>query len=361
MSQRIRPRHAPSESSYPGLIAELPLVDNSAILETVFARWRMPSMSAALEVDIYEALTEGPARPETLAGQLGLDLRAVRAVLPVLVGSGILTVHGGRYGLTAAARTYLLKDSPFFFGAKLATQARSSREHAELMKALRPVKKKSRWWWPSNPVDAWEDGKITREMAKGIAAYMQAECAGLAAGAAQSGVYRGIRRMLDVGGGSGAMAVAIAGAQPETECVVMDLPAMCEEAKTYIRSAGFERRIKVEAIDMFRAAWPEGHDGIVFSNIFHDWSFETCETLARLAYEALVPGGRVFVHEMLMADDHGGPAPTAGFSAQMLLDTRGRQYTYLELRDFLAKAGFEDVGVTHSFGYYSVVTATKAS
>ena len=151
MSQRIRPRHAPSESSYPGLIAELPLVDNSAILDTVFARWRMPSMSAALEVGIYEALTEGPARPETLAGQLGLDLRAVRAVLPVLAGSGILTVHGGRYGLTAAARTYLLKDGPFFFGAKLATQARSSREHAELMKALRPVKKKSRWWWPSNP------------------------------------------------------------------------------------------------------------------------------------------------------------------------------------------------------------------
>jgi hypothetical protein len=44
----------------------------------------------------------------------------------------------------------------------------------------------------------------------------------------------------------------------------------------------------------------------------------------------------------------------------MLLDTRGQQYSFVELRDFLEKAGFEDIGVTHSFGYYSVVTGTKA-
>jgi SAM-dependent methyltransferase len=362
MSQRndIDPQLIGSSKVPPKLVT--PVVDNGPILETVFARWRMASMSGALEVGIYEALAEKSAGTVELARNLGLDERAVRAVLAVLAGSKILTAHGGQFGLTAAARTYLLKDSPFFFGAKLATQARSSREHAELMKAMRPVKrkKKSRWWWPVDPVDAWEGGKLTREMAKGVAAYMQAECVGLAAGAARSGVYRGIKRMLDVGGGSGAMAIAISEAQPEIEGLLIDLPAMCEEANTYIRSAGLEGRVKAQAVDMFREPWPEGFDGIVFSNIFHDWSVETCEELARLAYEALVPGGRVFLHEMLMADDQGGPTPTAGFSAQMLLDTRGQQYSFVELRDFLEKAGFENIGVTHSFGYYSVVTGTKA-
>jgi predicted O-methyltransferase YrrM len=339
----------------------VPLVDNAPILETIFARWRMPSMSAALDLGLYEILNEGSASAEELADRLDLDLRAVRAVLPVLVGSNILTSHGGRFGLTATARTFLLKDSDYFFGAKLMGQARSSREHAELMKALRPVKKKQRWWWPKDPVDAWESGKITRDMAKGIAAYMQSECSGLAVGAARSGVYTGVERLLDVGGGSGAMAVAISREQPETECTVLDLPPMCEEAEGYIRAAGLEDRIAVLPLDMFRKSWPTGYDGIVFSNIFHDWSFDSCAELAAYAFRALEPGGRVFLHEMLLDDDHKGPVATAGFSAQMLLDTRGQQYTFPELQDLLSAAGFTDIGVTHSFGYYYVVTGRKAA
>ena len=337
-----------------------PLADNTPILETIFARWRMPSMSVALDIGLFEALKDGPATARDLAERFKLDLRAVRAILPVLAGSGILTSHGGRFGLTATARTYLLKDSHYFFGAKLMVQARSSREHAELMKALRPVEEKRRWWWPRDPVEAWEDGKVTREMAKGVAAYMQSECAGLAVGAARSGVYKGVKRMLDVGGGSGAMAIAISFQQPETHCTILDLPRMCEEAKGYIRAAGFEDRIAILPLDMFHNPWPTGYDGMVFSNIFHDWSFESCAELAARAFRALDPGGRIFLHEMLLDDDHKGQAATAGFSAQMLLDTRGQQYTFPELRDLLADAGFTDIGVTHTFGYYYVVTGRKS-
>ena len=338
-----------------------PLADNAPILETIFARWRMPSMSVALDVGLYEALKDGPATAQELSKRFDLDLRAVRAILSVLVGSGILTSHDGRFGLTATARTFLLKDSHYFFGAKLMVQARSSREHAELMKALRPVEEKRRWWWPRDPVEAWEDGKVTREMAKGVAAYMQSECAGLAAGAVRSGVYKGVKKMLDIGGGSGAMAVAISYRQPETHCTVLDLPSMCEEAKGYIRAVGLEDRVAVLPLDMFRNPWPEGYDGMVFSNIFHDWSSESCTELAARAFRALQPGGRIFVHEMLMDDDLKGPVATAGFSAQMLLDTRGQQYSFLELRDFLTRVGFTNIGVTHSFGFYYVVTGTKSA
>jgi len=336
-----------------------PLADNSPILEAIFARWRMPSMSVALDLGVYEILNEGPASAGEIAERLELDLRAVRAVLPVLVGSGILTSHGGRFGLTATARTFLLKDSHYFFGAKLMGQARSSREHAELLKALRPVEEKRRWWWPRDPVEAWEDGKVTRAMAKEVAAYMQSECAGLAAGAARSGVYKAVKRMLDVGGGSGAMAIAISRAQPQTHCTILDLSRMCEEAEGYIRAAGLEDRVAVLPLDMFRQSWPAGYDGMVFSNIFHDWSFDSCAVLAARAYKALDPGGRVFLHEMLLDDDYRGPTATAGFSAQMLLDTRGQQYTFPELRDLLGNAGFTEIGVTHTFGYYNVVTGRK--
>ncbi len=120
-------------------------------------------------------------------------------------------------------------------------------------------------------------------MAKAIAAYMQSECVGLAAGAAKSGVYAGVKRMLDVGGGSGAMAIAIAAHQPET-ALHGDGSAdhVRRRPRAISRRAGFEGAIDILAGRYVPPALARpGYDGIVFSNIFHDWSFESCAALAR--------------------------------------------------------------------------------
>ena len=336
---------------------ETPIVDNKPILETLFSRWRAPCMSIGVELGFFEELNAAPASAAELAKRLDLNERAMRAVLPVLAGSGLLYARGGRYGLTTAARTYLLKDSHFFFGAKLMTQARTMSEFEELLKALRHREeyKGER----ERPVEGWEAGEISPKVAKGIAAYMQAECVGLAAGAAQSGVFEGVKKMLDVGGGSGVMSIAIAAHQPDTSCTVMDLPTMCDEAAGYIKAAGMEDKVDTKAVDMFRQPWPAGYDGMVFSNIYHDWRFDTCQTISALAFKALLPGGRIFLHEMLLNDDLSGPVATAGFSTQMLLGTQGQQFSFLELKGLLEEAGFINVGVTHTFGYYSVVSGVK--
>lgn len=81
--------------------------------------------------------------------------------------------------------------------------------------------------------------------------------------------------------------------------------------------------------------------------------------LARRAYDALPPGGRVFVHEMLLADDGSGPVTTASFSLFMLFGTQGRQYTEGEVREILASAGFRDIDARQTHGYYSVVSGRK--
>ncbi len=70
-------------------------------------------------------------------------------------------------------------------------------------------------------------------------------------------------------------------------------------------------------------------------------------------------GGRVFIHEALLDDSGIGPLPTSTFSLVMLLGTQGRQFTYAELAKLLGSAGFEDVSVQPSYGYYSVVQARR--
>ena len=134
---------------------------------------------------------------------------------------------------------------------------------------------------------------------------------------------------------------------------------MCQVAQKYIRDAGMEDRVDTLAVDMFREPWPRGYDALFFSNVFHDWDFETCAWLAQQTYDALPGGGRILLHEMLLDDDGDGPVTAASFSMLMLLGTQGQQFTLPELKGLLEHAGFTGIDARHTYGYYSLVTATK--
>ena len=69
---------------------------------------------------------------------------------------------------------------------------------------------------------------------------------------------------------------------------------------------------------MFTDPWPAGYDGIFFSNVFHDWDRASCLHLAKRSYAALPPGGRIFLHEVVLNDTKDGPLVAAAFSMEML-------------------------------------------
>lgn len=139
----------------------------------------------------------------------------------------------------------------------------------------------------------------------------------------------------------------------------MELASVYEVARTYIEESGVADRVDTVAVDMFREAWPEEHDGVLFSNVFHDWNIENNLFLARRAHDALARRGRVFVHEMLLAEDGSGPLTTASFSVLMLFGTLGRQYSQGEVYRILAESGFVELETFNTRGYYSVVSGRK--
>jgi acetylserotonin N-methyltransferase len=197
------------------------------------------------------------------------------------------------------------------------------------------------------------------EQARAVAALMHSHSIAAALGMARNIDFAAVHRLLDVGGGSGCFCIALARRYPGMRCTIMELPTMCEVAGEYIAAAGLSDRVATRAVDMFRQEWPRDHDAMFFSNILHDWDFATCAQLLGKAHAALPPGGRVFIHEALLDDSGMGPLTTSTFSLLMLLGTQGRQFTYAELAKLLGDAGFGDIGATPSYGYYSVVHATR--
>lgn len=336
---------------------DMPIAGDEPIWDLWLAQHYFPAMTVADAIGLFPALAAGLSDTDTLARAVDADPRALSIHLGLLASIGLAERREGLWRDTAVSRTYLLPDSPFYWGGLIKGIGEANPIHAQLLAALRPAAGVD----PSKgrPVENWESGQLDLERAHGIAAFMHAHSLPAAIAAARSGVFDDVTSLMDVGAGSGCFAIAIARAVPSLRATIMELPAMCEAAMPYIAAGEVADRVTTTAVDMFREPWPEGHDALFFSNIYHDWNEETCRRLSAKAFAALAPGGKIVLHEQLMNDDGAGPATTASFSMLMLIATRGKQYSLAEFREILGSAGFVDVEARQNRGYYSLVTARK--
>ena len=335
----------------------LPVVDDTGIWDAWMSMLNVPAISAALELGIFDSLDKQPASAELLAERLGYQVRAVRALLPVLTYLGFLNEYDDSYKLSPMARTYLLENSPYSYAGVFSREGRMLVRHKLLIEAI--TGKKEKHAGRDRPAESWGSGQVDMEMAKEVTAFMHSHSMAAAVGMTHSIDFSTIRRVLDVGGGSGCFSIALANLDKEKSCTILELPTICELANDYIADAGVSGQVDTTSIDMFREPWPKGYDAHFFSNIFHDWSFDTCRELAKSSFDALEPGGKILLHEMLLHDGGKMPYPAIAFSLLMSIGTMGQQFTLPQLREILESAGFVNVNSHDSHGYYSIVTGEK--
>ena len=345
---------------------EQPSSDDRRIWNLLLAQSYQPAVVVADESGVFTALNEEPATIAELAARLDFDERATGILLRLLGSLGLLTQRFGRFHLTDEAHLYLVKSSPFYWGHMLSVG--SSDWHRTTLSAKLRKKGSDRSTGPEGTPqisgegrvsDNWAAGNISLEKARGVAERMHSHSLTAAIGVASNYDFAGIKRVLDVGGGSGCFVIAMAQKHAHLRCTIMELAAMCEVAQGYIKAGEVADSVDTAAVDMFRQPWPKGYDALFFSNIWHDWNFQTCRWLAARAFEALPADGRIMLHEMLLDDDGAGPVTAASFSMLMLLGTQGQQFTFGELKDILESAGFAGVESRQTSVYYSVVTAYK--
>src|SRR5262249_24440911 len=154
------------------------------------------------------------------------------------------------------------------------------------------------------------------------------------------------RRMLDLGGGTGAYAITFCQAHPRLSAVVFDLPGPLTLAYELVSAAGLTDRIGLVVGDFRTAALPRGFDLALLSNILHGQSAETNQQILTAVYAALEPGGELILRDVLMDEDRTTPMFGALFTVNLVLHSpAGRCYTYNEVKSWLMAAGFHDLEV----------------
>jgi 3-hydroxy-5-methyl-1-naphthoate 3-O-methyltransferase len=190
---------------------------------------------------------------------------------------------------------------------------------------------------------------------------MDARGAYLGAALARRLDCRGRQHLLDIAGGSGIYACALAAAHPQLRATVFERPPVDAVARRLIVDRGFADRVGVVAGDMLSAPWPADCDMHLLSNVLHDWDVATVRQLLARSFAALAPRGTLVIHDAHLNAAKSGPLPVAEYSVLLMYFTRGKCYSVAEMTRMLTEAGFVVGSMFDTVADRSVITATKGA
>lgn len=304
--------------------------------ETANAYQRTAALKAALDLDVFTALGEGPRTAAEVAARCETSERGSRILCDYLVVIGFLTKEGDRYAPTPDTALFLDRRSPAYVGG--ATEFLLDETIAGNFKDLAGIVRKGGTLMqaggtvsPENPV--WV--KFARAMAP--LAAMPAE---MAARLVDPKAERPLR-VLDIAAGHGLYGIAFARQNPRTEVIALDWAPVLEVAKENARAAGVAERHSTIVGSAFDADYGTDYDVVLLTNFLHHFDRQTCEGLLRKVHGALAEGGRAVTLEMVPNEDRVSPPIAASFSLMMLAGTEaGDAYTLTELVGMFSNAGF---------------------
>jgi demethylspheroidene O-methyltransferase len=147
-------------------------------------------------------------------------------------------------------------------------------------------------------------------------------------------------KLMDVGGGEGAFAIAAAASAPQLSVSVFDLPAVVAQTQTRFKQAGLASRSSVYGGDFLQGNLPKGADVISLVRILHDHDDQAVMTILRAVKAILPPSGALMIGEPMSAAPARDPMAEAYFGFYLLAMGRGRARRPAEICEMVKAAGF---------------------
>jgi ubiquinone/menaquinone biosynthesis C-methylase UbiE len=146
----------------------------------------------------------------------------------------------------------------------------------------------------------------------------------------------GVQRMLDVGGGSGVVSLALLRRYPQLTSTVVDIQPVCSAGREIAQEASLADRITYHAADFVHEELPGGYDMVLYCDVS-----VYGEAVFRKLWAALNQGGRlVIVNHLAPAEDVVPPARLYWTFQDSLADPDVEMMTLAHLQAQLAQAGF---------------------
>lgn len=333
--------------------------DGGEIFNLVQGFVRSQVLYALVSLDLPEQLMAGPASIDALALADGIERERMALLLRAGAGIGVLSRRrDGRFSLTRKGaalcgvpglRQMILHHGAFY------------RDMGDPVALLRgDAKTELAEFWPYVFGAA---GAVDPEVTRTYSDLMAESQAMVAKDTLRTVPLGNLRRLMDVGGGSGAFLIEVARACPGLALDLFDLPAVMSAAEERVRHAGLSGRIALHTGSFRDDPLPAGADAISLVRVLYDHDDTTVRALLRKIFAILPRGGRLIVSEPMSGGESPDPVTDVYFAFYTLAMRTGRTRSPVEIGALCREAGFRDVTqhkARRSF-VTSVVTAVKGA
>ena len=322
------------------------------VFDMVNAHQRSAALKAAIDLDIFRAVGEGPGDVASIARHCAASERGTRILCDFLVINGVLAKENGHYKHTPSSAAFLDPRSPACMAS--VAQFLSNPQMNESYSHLAEVVRNGRTYLPgSGSVEP--ENPIWVEFAEKMAPMMGPMAAPLGAVVLEG--RNGPMRVLDIAAGHGLFGIEIAKQNPEAQVTGLDWAPVLRVALENARRAGVQDRYDMLPGSAFEVDFGGPYDAVLLTNFLHHFNKPTCVDLLKKVRASLKPGGRAATLEFVPNEDRVSPSVPAAFSLIMLATTEaGDAYTLSELTAMYHDAGFEDVsGIPISMSPHTVV------
>lgn len=301
------------------------------------------ALNNALELELFRAL-ETPADAPSLAARFDLDPDNTRHLLTMLWSLGLLERRRPgqkgetRYLASPLALRYFLRESPSYCGDtwlfRSARMAQTASDMARLLRQGAPI-----------PAEDSPSPRENRQWADAARNQLAQDQQAISAPAALALLQRlhpsgDPLRLLDLGGGPGWIAIALAEAREHLSGVVFDLPESVAVAAANITARGLGQRLAVRAGSLEQGDLGRDYDLIWCSSVLH--FVRNLPAALQHVWQALAPGGTFVCIQAEIPDEPGGAMEVLPYYLPMML--QGRQVTRQgDLARQMAACGFREI------------------
>ncbi|GFE49459.1 Demethylspheroidene O-methyltransferase [Roseobacter cerasinus] len=331
--------------------------DGAEIFDLVQGFVQSQVLMALVELDIFRRLRAGPMTAEALGAATAIP--AVRMQVLLQAGAALRLLKRGRGGRYRLARKGAALMGVPGLEAMIRHHKAFYADLADPVALLRdPQDTALAGFWPYVYGAAGAVDPTTAETYSDLMAQSQRL---VSEDTLRMVSLKGVTRLLDVGGGTGAFLEAAGAATPGLELMLFDLPQVAPQALDRFARAGLTARATIHPGSFRDQPLPMGADAISLIRVLYDHSDDIVRDLLAQAYATLPPGGHLIISEPMSGGAVPDRAGDVYFAFYTLAMQTGKARSAAEISELCQDAGFADLRCPRPRRPYvtQVVTARK--
>jgi SAM-dependent methyltransferase len=309
------------------------------------------ALMAAVELGVFTAIAKGAGTFEEIASAVRILPTNAERLVVLLCAAGLVVKEGGRLRNADDVARFLVKGEPGYMGPWITFTKPQWNEWGRLAEHLRAPKLKTM-------------GSIGDFNIEDARRYHRATYSiGMGAGrrfVRQVDLSKR-RRIMDIGGGSGAYCIQAAKAHPHICGVVLDLPPVVAVAREFLAENGVGDRITAEPCNFVTDPFPADCDVAIMASNLPMYSRAVIAQVIAKAHDALLEGGEMHLIGETTNDERTGPwGPAYWGLGQAISESEGVAHSEADVTGYFRAAGFGDVRVEEFIpGSLSRIVGTK--